>query len=1132
MNDVALPVDHHERERALDPQQSFIVQAPAGSGKTHLLIQRFLRLLACVDEPEQIIAITFTVKAAGEMRERVLNALEKARNGVAPEAPHEVSMAELATAAVNRDRERGWGLAEFPARLRVTTIDALNRQLSSSAPLIAGGFALNSMAGDNAGPLYREAANRLLNWMEDDGPVGNAVKAVLAHLDNNVGQFIRLIAQMLAKREQWLPILGAGALTADSELNEQRAELEACLEEIIVDRLERVQGLLPLNIAQELPALAQFAANNLDAVAKPAVQIECWRERDGLPDALAFELECWQELAGLLLTKDNTWRKSRGITKTIGFPAQTAEKHAFIELLIDLQASDPDDQLRLALAEVRQLPSATIDDGQWSILEHLLVVLPLSVVELRNVFRERGEADFSEVAIEAQTALGRSDEPSDLALAMDCKLQHILLDEFQDTSVSQYELLRMLIRGWVPGDGRSLFLVGDPMQSIYRFRQAEVSNFLEVAEQGIATGEGYWFRPEPLQLKANFRSAPAVIDWVNQAFEQILPAEDDALTGAVKFSASVASKPAVADSGVFWKVMPDDSFETEAAQVVGLIETILTAGNGEETVGVLVRSRSHASGIANLLRSRGIPFAGKGLEYMADIPLVQDLLSLTRAVLHPLDRLAWTAVLRAPWCGLMLEDLHSLLAFDRKAAVWSLLPDATVQERLSADGVARVSRLIDVLQAGFERRGCMPLCDWIEGLWLALGGPAAAREAGELKAAQAYFRLLEAETDADDIPDTASLLASLKAEPVSFSSADASVQIMTMHKAKGLEFDHVVLPSLGRRTRPTDKEVLGWKQILRPDGSPGLLLAPIEATGDGPDPLFRFISGIDQAQEIAERSRLLYVAATRARRCLYPCVYLKADKKGELAGWVSSSLAACMEPVMRSELTVPAAAEEGAEEVDANWQQPDLRRFSTDWRPPRPAVAVQAATRHPIEQPAEPITFDWASPLAREVGTVVHAYLEQMSVQGVDAVAYPEAVCRAMLAEQGVTGAELRAGVERVRAALDNAVNDEQARWVLDAGHSESASELAIAVTVDGRTQKKIIDRTFVSNDGERWIVDYKTSVHRGSDTEAFIDNEVVRYREQLEGYKAAIKDVYPDQNYPVRLALYFPGLRVFREVV
>ena len=130
--------DEQARSEALDVTRSFIVQAPAGSGKTELLIQRYLRLLETVDEPEEIIAITFTRKAAAEMKIRVLQALRRARAGEVPSKPHEKITAEAAGSAVSRDEARGWQLENNPRRMRIQTLDALNASITRMLPLTIG----------------------------------------------------------------------------------------------------------------------------------------------------------------------------------------------------------------------------------------------------------------------------------------------------------------------------------------------------------------------------------------------------------------------------------------------------------------------------------------------------------------------------------------------------------------------------------------------------------------------------------------------------------------------------------------------------------------------------------------------------------------------------------------------------------------------------------------------------------------------------------------------------------------------------------------------------------------------------------------------------------------------------------
>ena len=193
------------------------------------------------------------------------------------------------------------------------------------------------------------------------------------------------------------------------------------------------------------------------------------------------------------------------------------------------KSSEP---LRAALHTVGSLPDARYTEAQWSSLAALRVVLVRLAAELKVAFAERRAVDFVELALAAQRALGQVDAPSELLLALDRRIQHLLVDEFQDTSQSQRRLLELLTAGWQPDDGRTLFLVGDPMQSIYRFRDADMSLFLLAKQRGIGP-----VRLRSLTLQRNFRSAPAIVDWVNAAFAQVFPAEDRIETGRAAFRA-------------------------------------------------------------------------------------------------------------------------------------------------------------------------------------------------------------------------------------------------------------------------------------------------------------------------------------------------------------------------------------------------------------------------------------------------------------------------------------------------------------------------------------------------------------------------------------------------------------------
>ena len=381
--------DDQQRIKALNPSQSFIVEAPAGSGKTGLLVQRFLLLLASVRRPESVVAMTFTRKAAAEMKERVLKALEQASHNTPVRSAYDQRTRDLALAALGNDHARDWRLLSDPSQLQIQTIDSLCATLTRQMPLLSR-FGGSPAVRENAEELYTLAARRTLRVLAESDPATQALfRRVSLHFDNRLDELERQIGAMLSRRDQWISRL------------------------------------------------------------------------------------------------------------------HTAQHGA----------------------------SEQIDDFQ--------TLLRVAHEQLREVFRENGEVDFTEITGAATEALGGPEQPTDLLYALDYKIEHLLVDEFQDTSRSQYELLSALTGQWSDGDGHTLFLVGDPMQSIYGFRQAEVSLFLECGRnQRLGS-----VRLTPLRLSMNFRSTPEIVNWIQSRFTGVMT-QDDPSIGAVQLRRSLASREA------------------------------------------------------------------------------------------------------------------------------------------------------------------------------------------------------------------------------------------------------------------------------------------------------------------------------------------------------------------------------------------------------------------------------------------------------------------------------------------------------------------------------------------------------------------------------------------------------------
>ncbi len=697
-------IDLQAREAAVKGPGSILVQAPAGSGKTTLLAQRYLRLLSRVELPEGILALTFTRRAAQEMRERVIEALRAARQGERP-APINADTWDLAVSAARHLTRLNIDVEAQPGRQRIEPTDAFNAWLAAQLPITAGAAGLRVLP--DARQCYAEAARRTLSH-EGGDVFGAAVERVLALDDQRWRALVKLIAEMLPSRDRWLPLL-AGRLKAAvaldaGQLLSLRGRFDEDLRLLVGRVIQRAHQTLDGELLSALAPILTRAANR-EPEALP--HLAPWRNdssplRDTVDDAAR-----WRAAAEMLLTSAGKVRRT--VTKADGFPPQCADKPAMVDILLTL-CDEP--RCRQVLREIKVLPAAAYSDAQWERVREVAQVLVLAAAQLDAVFREQGAVDFTAISLAALRALGSPTAPTDLALKLDYRLQHILVDEFQDTSSAQLELLRLLTAGWQQGDGRSLFCVGDPMQSIYGFRQAEVRAFLELSDLGL--GE---VRFELQRLRSNFRSMPALVEWTNECFARIMPEHDDRDRGAIAFRRSAAARSNGADAGVELRAF--GSAQLEAAGIAQTLAAVRTA-HPSWSIAVLVRAKAHARELAVALRARGLAFRAVQIEPLQDRAIVRDVIMLTRALLHLGDRIAWLALLRAPWSGLTLADLMVLA---RAPLIWEALQDEELLIQLSEAGRARCSRVRETLRHAFAMRGSMPLTRWVESTWLRLGGP-------------------------------------------------------------------------------------------------------------------------------------------------------------------------------------------------------------------------------------------------------------------------------------------------------------------------------------------------------------------------------------------------------------------------
>jgi ATP-dependent helicase/nuclease subunit A len=1118
--------DDEARERAIDPSSSVILQAPAGSGKTTVLTQRLLRLLAVVDEPEEILAITFTRRAAAEMRARVLRALrgdipdgepappagERAGEpGVRPSGRTTANerLRELAAAALERSQARGWRLAQDPGRLRIQTIDAFNFRLASQLPVTAragSGLVVSARPEE----LYGLAARETLLAAEEDTELSVDLELLFERLDNRWGHVERLLADMLRERAHWLPhVLG-------HEPEELCRRVAASLTRIVEDRLRVARESLGREICAEAACLPQVGP------LEPRVP----------------RLASWKTLARLALTQEGEWR--RAINRRLGAEFENGSSKEALRACIERLSTRP--QARATLRELASLPNPDLGRQDGAALAALSRVLRAAAGQLQALFALEGRVDHTYIAGAARSALAESGLPTDLALNTGLSLRHLLVDEFQDTSVAQLALLEALTAGWEPGDGRTLFVVGDPMQSIYQFREAEVGCFLRARDLGIGG-----VRLTPLRLLRNFRSAPTLIDWTNETFGRLFPPADDLRASAVAFTPSLAGQAgeasAEAGTAVELRLLAADDRAAETEAIVSRVAA-LKAAAPLASIAILVAARSHAPAIVAALTESGIDAIGVELVPLAAVPIVRDLVALLRALCHLGDRTAWLAVLRAPWCGVSLATLTRLSTrADAQLICQALREPARLGECPLAER-ERLERTARVLDAALARRDQAPLADWLEEVWMRLGAPDA-YAAEELRHARAFFDALSERTGSGEwagIATLDSLLANLYAEPQAHTAAP--VQILTIHGAKGLEFDHVLVPGLDRERNRGREPLLRWLDLPRAEGEGSeaegtdLVMAPAPVIGDEePGEVNGFLKRLTGLRAAHEQVRLLYVAATRARRSLH-LYAAPAPRADGLVMPRARTLLASLWPALADAFQAPAAhsaavaSGEGQLELFAGPpMRRVLRRLKGQWTAPELAAALPLERLPLAQRSLEPPEFSWVGETARHIGTVVHAALQALAAMAElpDRAALESRLFayREQLRRQGVPERDLERAAAEVVAALVRTLADEQGRWILSREHRQAASELALTGVAGGTLTSVVIDRSFIDEAGTRWVVDFKTSRHEGGRLEGFIEQELERYRGQLLTYSALARELGPE---PVRAALYFPLLGVFRE--
>ena len=1102
--------------RAVDPSRHVAVHAAAGTGKTWLLVQRIARLLLTGAEPDSILAITFTRKAAAEIGLRVDETLREWAE--ADDATLDRRLAEIGVTPAGARRDAARRLYEevlaHPRPIQATTFHAFCQELLQRFPFqaeVPADFELAADTADLEDAAWRDLGAAALR--EPEGALSRALDRLLARLDSHTTR--GLLFDFLRHRSDWWAYVeGQGG---------DQAALDWAM--------GRAAGLLGVH-----PDTDPWAglAERRGEFGRLLQSLEAWDTATGrrLAAGLGRLLEqAWDDAPGdigaqlgaLLLTQKGlpNGTVAKSLAKRGGAPCY--------ERLCALLAECMDRERALALYHL------TCD---WYRCGAELVA------RYQRIKHAQGLLDFTDLEWQAYRLLTRDDNAAWIQYKLDRRINHVLVDEFQDTNPTQWQLLQPLLAEILAGDperARSVFLVGDVKQSIYGWRRAEPG--LMGAVQSWIEQRG---RCEHFSQYRSRRSAPPVIALVNLVFR-----DDPRLTefephathlgdawGEVEVAPLVPypREARADDGGRPWRdplqapraSAEDRRREQEAAWIVERILALQgrPVQDGDRArplhwgdVMILLRDRKHAGVYEQALQRAGIPYVGAARGTLLEALEVQDLRHLIRCLLAPQDDLALAWVLRSPLFGLADDDLLALAAAG--AGTWRERLAVLAGQRPPEDPAARALHCLERWGRWVDRIPVHDLLDRIYNEGAVVERYRAALPAHRRDQAGANLdRLLELalEMDAGRYPGLQrflrhlDLLAASGAEGPSEPAVQGGrrVRVMTIHAAKGLEAPAVFLADTGRPAKSDG----GYRSYVRwPPGDPrpaGLYLLPRKE-----DRVAALETVLQEAerQKAREDANLLYVALTRARQYLY--ISGTEAGKDQDSAWhprIARALHQAAGETLADGVTLEYRLQ-GDDFAGArlfSGQAPEVRAVDAE---ATPAPAPDPRLCEPVAAPAPPAPPEPVDPEVPRRGILLHAILESL------------------------TGASDRAGLaERLRRrlapddpALFKACWDEAvalvddpglADWFDPARYREAHNEVPILYRNGDELVHGVLDRVVIHDD-RVVVLDYKTHRHASASNAAAL---AAGFRAQLERYAAGAARCWPGR--PVEGVVLFTRCR------
>ncbi|MBW2631242.1 MAG: UvrD-helicase domain-containing protein [Deltaproteobacteria bacterium] len=1117
--------DDGQRTAALDTGRSHYVESPAGSGKTLLLTKRFLKLLGSVKDPAEILAITFTEKAAGEMRQRITGFLSGRASANDPDG----EMTALAEKALRAHKDKAHLLTSSDA-LNIMTFHGFCSHIARRAPLEAGVAPDFEIIDDDAQAILieeivRGALKDFFVYPQDDGR-RVAFENRLLHHNNNwngiSGEFRDIIKNRGRFRDLTDIIRQAGGRGISKLPSILRERLRGYVE-------KRLHDLSSIFTETELGSRWVDFTNHLSeqgAATGTALPSH-------LPEYLWEELPSWQTIANTLTTKAGTALKKFGPAN--GF------YNKFSKTEWGVMITSMGEPCAAALAEIKILPSPHDIDSDMDVLSDFIITAADLIDRYETACMQRRVLDFAGLEQAALRALNDSD-PSEIQLYLDHRIQHLLVDEFQDTNRIQWELVRRICSGWVPGDGRTVFIVGDPKQSIYSFRNAEVRLFIE-AKSGIPIPGGDLLPLDAHLLKTNFRSVKKLIEWTNSLFGETVMKEPDADADEVPFGPSETAAGKENGGAISLSLFADSDIEkardNEAAWLAGKVGEVMKETGEDRSIAILLFTRNRISRYLQAFKNEGIPLQVREGLSLARRPEVMHLIKIAELMATPHNDLAWASILRSPWSWFDTNLLYETARQEPESWMGKIL--------LTAQLHPDMEKLTNAIDNASRRVGRDSLGTTVRRFWEDLDGPRRTASmygmAGVANCLQ-FLEILEDARQGTPLNDLYYVKATISSryEPADPAASRSPVQMMTIHKAKGLEFDIVFLPFMDWKPLSGGSGALPPYLLERIPGAAGEHVVAIgrDRRSKQSPPVYELLKKFQKNRRWGEAKRLFYVAATRAKETLFMSgiAKLKDDDiltagKGNILEWVMEH-----EGIDGADInSVPAGKNiaVGINPVplhmppDGTKDKPVLPEPYA-LSPERPAYTMAKSPSSMVDDAllAEETLSDDEALFNRMRGTVIHNILST-AISGRPLPATP-AVASALYAG----GAPKDLSKETAAGILEEAgktLADPFITRLLESPETKSEWEIE-DMPGEKRVRSGIIDLAALDGD-TWWICDFKTSrPEDGQPVEEFIAHEKELYRPQLETYHEMLANLKNVPKSQIRTGIYLTALQRWEELL